>query len=256
VLQIGTFGEPSELQDVGALTLDDADLRSLRSCRVGNCAVQLPVSAISRFQEEVDWRRSDAPQRANNLMRQILVDYVADYRRRGAAAMEYADRPEPLNVGLEFASMAASLVGGWSHFPALRRHLVDYPGSRAAATTDLLYWSKEKVARRTVVSITHLAISRTTGASHADYAIASKQIYGTHYFDASLGLTVLVRAHGNGRPGTYLVYVNRSRIDVLDGVLGAVARKIVSSRARGTVAKQLAQLQTRFKAAAGTGNSP
>ena len=77
-----------------------------------------------------------------------------------------------------------------------------YPMEHTPETSDILYWSKERVSRRLVVSVTHLAISRTTHGPSA-YAIASKQIYGTHYFDASLGLTVLVRDRSVSSPAMY-----------------------------------------------------
>lgn len=113
---------------------------------------------------------------------------------------------------------------------------------------DLVYWSKEKVGRRGVASITHLVISRPTDGSPADYAIASKQIYGSHYVDASLGLTVLLPDHSGSSPAMYLAYVNRSRVDVFSGMFGGLARSIVTSKARSTVADQLARLRQNLEA--------
>jgi hypothetical protein len=244
VLQIGAFGHPPLPSDIAGLTLDDVDIRSLRKCRAGQCGVQLSDAAIRRFEHEVDWQRIEAPERANGLLRRILVEYVAEYQKHGlAASMEYADDTARLNVGREFASLAESLGHGWSPFAALRQHLLDYPASDSPDTVDRLYWSKEKVGRRTVVSITHLAIMRLGAESPAEYAVASKQIYSTHYFDASLGLTVLVPDRRSVPPVTYIVYLNRSRIDILDGLFGGVARHIVSGRARSTVADRLGRLQ-------------
>jgi hypothetical protein len=244
VLQIGVFGNPPTLQDVGALTLDDADIRSLRGCRIGDCGLQLSADAISRFREELDWRRADAQQHANGLMRQILVEYVTEYQKAGAAAsMQYADQPTPLNLRREFVSLSESEHGAWLQFPTLRRHLFEYPRPGAPGTTDVVYWSKEKVGRRTVASVTHLAISRTAGDSPTDYAVASKHIYGTHYFDASLGLTVLLRDRSSPSAATYVAYLNRSRVDAFGGVFGSVTRKFVTSRARSTVSENLARLQ-------------
>jgi hypothetical protein len=244
VLQIGTFGNPPELKDVAGLTLDDTDIKSLRGCRVGNCGVQLSAEAIDLFRRDVNWQRADAPAQANLVMRRVLVEYVTRYLREGAAAsMQYADQSEPVNLGHEFATLTGSELRGWQHFHALRQHFVDYPTTSPAATIDSFYWSKEKVGRRTVVSITHVAIAHTAAGSPADYAVASKQIYGTHYFDASVGLTLLVRDRSSDSPITYLAYLNRSRIDLLNGMLGGITRRLVSPRARSTVADQLARLQ-------------
>jgi hypothetical protein len=75
------------------------------------------------------------------------------------------------------------------------------------------------------------------------YAIGSKQIYAMHYYDASLGLTLLVPDRTVASPATYVVYLNRSRIDLFDGMFGGVARRIVAGRARTLVAEQLQRLQ-------------
>lgn len=244
ILQVGTFRTPPALPDVAGLTLEDADLRSLRDCRVGDCGVQLSEHAIARFQREVDWRRGDAAARANALMREILVDYATRYMAEGpAASMVYADRSTRLDVGKEFAALASPAAGAWTHFPTLHRHLFAFPRSDTADVRDLLYWSKEKVGRRAVATVTHLAIARTTLDSPAEYAVASKQIYGSHYYDASLGLTILLRDHSDPVPATYVAYVNRSRVDVFGGLFGGIARGIVTSKAKGTVAHQLERVK-------------
>jgi hypothetical protein len=64
-----------------------------------------------------------------------------------------------------------------------------------------------------------------------------------HYYDASLGLTLLVRDGAASSPATFVVYLNRSRIDVFDGVLGGIARTLVSAKARSLVSEQLARLR-------------
>jgi hypothetical protein len=242
VLQIGAFADSPDMRDVAELTLDDADIRSLRLCRVGNCGVQLSADAIERFRR-LDWHRADASQEANVLMRRILVDYVSEYRRTGAvASMQYEDQAIPVNLGAEFASLVESDLGAWRRFPVLRGHLFAYPEGGTEGSIDLLYWSKERVGRKNVISVTHLAICPTVN-SPVEYAIASKQIYGTHYFDASLGLTILIRDHSTPTAATYLAYVNRSRIDIFEGLFGGIARRVVTSKARSTVADQLARLQ-------------
>ena len=244
ILQIGKFGNSPDIGDVADLTLDESDISGLRGCRVGDCDIQLSAEAIERFRRDVDWKRPDAPRQANALMREILIDYVVNYRKAGmAASMRYADRAEPVNLAQEFISLADSETGVWRRFPGLRRHLFEYPAEDTAGAIDVLYWSKEAIGRRGVVSITHLAISHTAAESAAAYAIASKHLYATHYYDASLGLTILVRDDSAPSPACYLVYVNRSRVDVFDGIFGGIARRLVTSKARSTVSNQLTRMQ-------------
>ena len=256
VLQIGTFNNPPAAADMAAMTLDESDVRSLRRCQVGDCGLQLSAAAITRFQQGIDWRRADAHAQAEALMRQILAEYAASYLKSGAAAaMEYADESERMNLGQEFASLMGPDVPGWKSFPALRQHLIDYPSSDTPATTDRVYWSKEKVSRRTVVSLTHLAIMRMPNEAAA-YSVASRQIYGTHYFDASLGLTVLVPDRTAAGPVTYVVYLNRSRVDIFDGILGGVARRLVTPKARTTVTDLLVRLKQRMEQSSPPPRSP
>ena len=243
VLQIGRFGNPPDLRDVADLTLDDSDIERLRECQVGDCGVQLPAEAIALLRKDVDWRRADVPLQANRLMRQILVEYVTNYQSAGAAmAMEYADQGDAVKTSREFASLMEGDAATWQHFTNLRRHLLEYPSARPRETVDILYWSKERASRRTVVSVTHLAISHTTGGP-TDYAIASKQLYASHYFDASLGLTLLLRDPAASSPATYLVYLNRSRVDLFDGMFGGIARRVVGTKVRSLVTQQLELVQ-------------
>jgi hypothetical protein len=249
VLQIGTFSSPPQPRDVAPLTVDDSDLTLLRECRVEDCRLRLSADGIERIRREIDWRAADAPARASSLIRRLLVDYVTRYHESGAAAaMEYADTPSPLNVGLEFASLVDADTSTWKYVPRLRRHLLEYPAVTDEGMSDFTYWSKERVHSRPVISITHVAIAAAVDDGPVDFAIASKQIYAMHYFDASLGLTLLLGDFSAPSPATYVVYLNRSRIDLFDGLFGGVVRRITAGRARSLVAEQLARLQRSFAA--------
>ncbi len=243
VLQIGRFSDPPQAGDLAGLTLDEWDVRKLRACRVGDCGMKLSAEGIERFRTGVDWKRADADVQASRMMREVLAQYVAGYRDAGSvASMHYADRGEPLDLGREFRALLDADTGTWQYFAGLRQHLLEYPTRRVPETKDIIYWSKERVSRRLVVSVTHLAIARTADSA-TDYAIASKQIYGAHYFDASLGLTILLRDQAAPSPATYVIYINRSRVDIFNGMLAGLARRLVTNGARALVGEQLGQLQ-------------
>jgi hypothetical protein len=247
ILQIGTFSETPRVEDLAGLTLDDADVRRLRGCRVQDCDVQLSAETIERLRREVNWNAPDASARAQAILRQALAVYAQRYRQGGAAAdLHYADEREPTPLRPDFLGLIESGDTLWRHFPGLRRHLVEFPRASAPSTKDVLYWSKETV-RGPVVSITHLAIAPTAEGSPAEYAIASRQVYATHYFDASLGLTLLLPDRASAAPATWVAYVNRTRIDLFDGLFGSIARRITAGRARTLVAEQLGRLQRRLE---------
>jgi len=244
ILQIGTFSNVPQAGDVASLSIDEADLQRLRECHVEDCDLQLSEDAIERVRRDVDWRAVDASRKASLLVRQLLVDYVARYVQSGnTAAMEYADRAPRVNVGREFESMISADTITGTYAPRLRRHLLDYPASPTEKVTDFVYWSKELIRGRPVISITHVATAAAIDDSPVAYAIGTKQIYAMHYYDASLGLTLLVPDRVSATPATYVVYLNRSRIDLFDGLFGGVARRLVARRARGLVADQLHRLQ-------------
>jgi hypothetical protein len=249
ILQIGTFSEPARESDLVPLTVEDADLKRFRECRVGDCDVRFTADGIRRLQRDIDWRAPDAAHKASALVKALLVESVTRYRAGGAsAAIEYAGTAAPLNVGREFASLVEADTSTWTYVPRLRRHLLEYPMGAGEGASDFIYWSKERVHARPVVSITHVAIVPGEPSSPVTYAIGTKQLYAAHYFDASLGVTLLLRDAAAPTPGTYVVYLNRSRIDLFDGLFGGVARRLVAGRARALVTEQLARLQRDFAA--------
>jgi hypothetical protein len=244
VLQIGTFASPAQPGDLASLSVEEGDLKRLRECRVGDCEVRLGAESIERIRREIDWRSPDASRNASSLVRQLLADYVRRYRQSGTeAGMEYANREPRINVGREFAALMDADTITSDYAPRLRRYLLEYPRAAPDKVTDFVYWSKELVRGRPVISITHVATAAAIDDSPVAYAIGSKQIYAMHYYDASLGLTLLVPDRTVQSPATYVVYLNRSRIDLFDGMFGGVARRLVAGRARTLVAEQLQRLQ-------------
>jgi hypothetical protein len=241
ILQIGRFSTPPVLEDLTELTVDAEDREALARCRPGKCKVQLPAAAIVRFQREVRWRTPQEITDVNRVMRETLLGIVDGYRRRGDAALvPYDDGEEPISPAAEFRAMIAQPPAVLARFPELRRHFIDYPAA-SPAIDDVFYWSKEKMGPAAVITVTHLAIARIDGSPPLAYVAASKQLYGAHYFDTSLGISVMLSGSDDGE--MYLAYVNRSRVDVLTGMLGGVKRALLRSRMRGTVTGALAAAQ-------------
>jgi len=256
VLQIGAFSTPARVEDVAGLSLDARDVEHLRRCRPRDCKLQLSAEALERFRHDVPWDRADAGAAADRTMRQVLVDLVNRYRENGdTALMTYVDGAGPLSVSNEFRSMVASRPALLERFPRLHQHLLGFPRPSTEGVEDILYWSKEKMGPAVIVTVTHLALAPLAGGPAGAYAAASRQIYGSHYFDASLGLTVLLDAPGEDGAGMFMAYVNRSRLDALGGLFGGLKRTIVRSRARSAMrdslveARDLVEQRYRMRAA-------
>ena len=131
------------------------------------------------------------------------------------------------------------------HLPAFAEHLRDTSHSPNPAIESFLYWSKERLPNRPIISITHVNIFRGQESFLPEVLVAGKEIFCTHYVNASLGLTALLR----GEPGgpNYLVYVNRSEMDVLQGMFGGIIRWFMQRRLKAEAADVLQGLRRRLE---------
>jgi hypothetical protein len=240
ILQLGRFGSPPSTADVASLTLDGSDVDDLRDCRVNDCGVKLDAQGIAALA-----RRDARSAESSAAMRQYLAAYVRRYTETGHASLvEYRDDPHPkklldeLRVILEQSSF---LRQGW---PALYGAVADFSGSVPEGLDDFVYWSKEKIGPRAVISVTHAIISPPANGAAA---VATKQLYASHYSHASLGVTMLLDKGTPEAPRTLLIYVNRSRLDIFGGLLGSIKRPLVRSRARDGAERTMRLLRDRLE---------
>jgi hypothetical protein len=239
VIAIGRFSAPPTPADLAGLPLEPGEVKDLRDCRARDCDIKLDAAGIGRM-AAVGRREPDTvPVTA---FRDHLAGYAARYMSQGnAALMAYADgdRPAPVLAELHQIVRAAPYLG--RDWPALQRALASFDGRPDPGIEHFLYWSKEAFGRKPVISITHALIAPPRAQVTA---IATKQIYASHYFNASLGLTLLAET----APGrTTVIYVNRSRVDAFRGLLGPLARRLVRSRAHGGAERMLGALRARLE---------
>jgi hypothetical protein len=237
VLEIGKFSSPINPRDLDALTLDPQDAEALRYCRPGSCSVKAPSRVITRL--------SQGPRDAargvdtvNAVFREELLSYLRNYLSHGDQALiRYHDKEQPVSLAEQFHA----LLDTWTELkecaPQFSALLTLVPGA-APNVEEFFYWSKETFGLKPVISLTHVIIYQQPHESW----IASKQIYANHYFDASLGITLVsddpADPSGNS---IYLAYSNRSRIDLLGGLLGALRRSMIHSRLESGMRKNLQQ---------------
>lgn len=225
---VGKFGDPPRIEDLAELTVDHQDFDAARRCEVGNCDIKLPSSVIERLKTEIDWHASDAPEQLNRLARAALLDYVKRYLAGGNAELsEYADKKKPLRIAEEFAAILQASPYIYDYSPEFYQYLRDFPRQTLNGVENFIYWSKENFGLKPVISATHVSIFHPhPGVTF----IASKQIYGSHYFEASLGLTVVREVKDAPTPSFYLLYFNRSRSDALHGMFSGLIRGQVRGR--------------------------
>lgn len=246
VLEIGLFTAPPRLEDLETLTLGEDDLRSLAQCRERACDVKLTAPAIATLQA-IDWRAADAAERASRAFKAMLLERTERFLAEGADAIEpYADgHSQP------FADEVRSLLDASAD---LFRHAPDFQSSIAAAPRlaapridAVTYWSKEQAAFKPIISLTHMSVFTVeSGGATLTYG-ASVNYYASHYVDASIGATVAV-SHEGEPDVVYVVYVNRSRVDALNGAFSGLRRWGVQREARGGLKDRLRDTRRRLEA--------
>jgi len=249
ILQIGTFHSPPNLDDLESLTLDPEDVAGMKECRVGNCKLKLSGPMIERLHTEVDWKSADYQAQVTRLYRKSLIEYLAAYLEKGNEALvAYEDKQGSSRLADETRGILQASPYLTEYAPDLLKYLHGFPKSRPQAAEDLIYWSKEKFGFKAVISITHVTIYRPAGSPWV--FIASKQIYADHYFLGSLGLTLFLDPPEADRgSGGFLMYFNRSRVDVGGGISSGVLRFFVKRRILDGLDKYLRLAKERLESA-------
>jgi len=248
-LAFGRFSTPPAPGDVQDLSFDREEVEDLRACKPGKCDIRLSGAGIEALRSSVDWSAPDVVERVNAFARKAALDYVTAYQSRGDPALvTYNDRSKPVSLLQQWRG----IVGNAAHFqeyaPELKAYLEQYPGGSLSGGRDVLYWVKENYGLKPVISIVHGVIYQPP--SRADRAfVAQKQIFASHYYDASLAMATLLSATENGVPVTYLMYANRSRGDLLRGGFGGVKRNVLQSQARKAAQETLGVIKRQLEAA-------
>jgi hypothetical protein len=241
VLQIGRFKAAPSLEDVASLTLDPGDRDAMRSCKRGSCALRLPSDVMDRFRTAIPWGTSAETEAAAAAMRQFLVDEARTYLTGGSAALaDYADRAGTVPRAAAFRLLLRPSPFEAEYQPELFRYLDEFPRP-AEGMDSFLYWSREKFGLKPVISISHSILQRRDGV----VVFGSKQVYASHYFEASLGMALFVPVAGASYG--YVTYLNRSRVDTLRGFLAPLARVVAARRARDGLERMLIDVKRKLE---------
>jgi hypothetical protein len=243
VLQIGRFSSPPAMSDLAALTIDKVDFDPA-GCRVRDCSVRLPADVIQRVAREIDPNAPDAQAKAAVLFKEVLLDQVKAHVSGGAGRMLQFDHNErPIRPMDEFAGILKNASAIGALVPGLPEHLANFPASRVEGAEDFLYWSKEKFGMGPFISITHVTI---VCPSRQTCVATTRDVYSSHFLDASLSLTVAVDSVATP-DAFYLVYANRTRANALKGWFSGLRQSIVERRARGSLDTNLRMLKNRLE---------
>jgi hypothetical protein len=219
------ISDPPRLEDFAALELPQDDFDDLRTCKISDCAVKVSQEALDRLRRDVQWSQPTARADFNRVMRQLAFDYVTAYRTGGNAKLAiYRDQAHPTFVAREFETMVNRMPEFSIHLPSLKRYLLEFPSFALPDSTSFFYWQTVAFGLKPTTRINHVVIARSPEGT----AVATKQIYASHYFWTALELRTLVPDRARGR-GFWFVNVNRSRSDGLSGFIGRLVRGKVRS---------------------------
>jgi hypothetical protein len=252
----GIIKTPPQIDDLKEITLPKGDIKDLKSCKPGDCKVKAPIGAIQKI-SQLDANTPDFEEKANQLLQQDTVDYVSRYLKDGNRMLvEYSDKKNPVRLTEQFQGLLKASPYLQRYVPDLYAYLEKFPNGQLAQAEDVFIWLKEDFGEkkmRSILSVNHAVFYRPQG-SNGNPIVALKQLYATHYFEASLGLTVLFEDPEGGDNSLYLLNITRARIDVLRQVPGFLAGDLYKG-ARNMLHKRLSAVKSNMEKRKGKGTT-
>ena len=246
VSAVGRFSEPPRLEDLDALTLEDEDLTDLRRCRPGKCDVKLSDVEIAKVRDAMSGAGMHWKPALQDTFRRIVLARAERYLAEGhTATASYHDTKKPILLDREFAAVAEEVALAYPRLFPLTNYLALYPRGELQDVESFLFWSKERLGAKPIVSVTHVAMITSTDARRREALVARKQVYASHYVLGSLSFMAISAAPDGSQQ--YLVYLNRSRSDVFDGLFGGLIRRTIARRLRAEAPQALLALRHKLE---------
>ena len=248
VLAIARVSETPRLDDLKGLTLEDDEASDILDCRPGDCSLKLSADEMRTLQAAAQQGRKGRGKNAalEAAYQRVMLQRIENYLTGGMAGLP---TDESTSVPVRPADTLGRLFEHSrflsTHTPGFARYLVRFPDAPLAGVESFVYWSKEQIAGKPIVSATHVSTLRSDDPALPEGLAATVGIFSTHYVDASLGVMAVVRATPGGVG--YLVYINRSQVDVLDGMFGGLVRMVVQRRLRSEAVEVLRDIRTRLE---------
>ena len=231
-LALGVFSNPPQLSDLKGFSFEDDDIKSLKSCKSGDCLIQMPASSIEDLQQSIDWSSTDVNEQVNQLLQKTALQRLLVYQREGDQALGvYNDKRNPTDVSQQFAYMLSYDKDLPLYLPGFYHYLLAYPSAKPANVEDTFYWARVKFGLKPTLRVVQMVTMSGKPADHIAYAIAEKQLYSSHYFETALDLSLCVRGSDDPKqPGFYLILAMGSEQAGLTGFEGSIVREVVVGR--------------------------
>jgi len=249
-LAIRKFSDPPRLSDLDGFTFEEEDIKELKNCKPGHCEVQLPTEAMEAFQQSVNWAAPDRADQVNHLAQQMALECLQRYIQGGNSELgTYRDKEHPTEIAEAFQSLVSWSKALPVYLPELRGYLLDYPHLKSNNIQSQFYWEKVKFGLKPTLRVVQAIVFRGTSASGEPvFAVAEKQLYASHYFQAALDLTVCVKeASRPNQTGFYLLTLKGSQQAGLTGLKGGIVRKVAVDKSRSSTERTLVALKQKLE---------
>jgi len=243
VLAIGRFSDPPRIEDLAGLELDSADVSATRSCRPRDCEIKLSSGEMEQLQSAEAQAQGNRNAAIQQVFRQIVLNRVQQYVANGHIPPN-EDHRQQVQPASHFALLLDRMPFLRARLPQLVAYLRAYPLNANPGVESFFYWSKEHFARKAVISVTQVSMVRNDGSGLPEILIVGRNIFSTHYIDASLSVTALMR--GDANDTNYLVYINRTEVDVLHGAFGGMIRHAIEDHLKKST-ETLTELRQRLE---------
>jgi hypothetical protein len=244
----GPISVPPQISDLDAFRPEAKDVDDLRNCRPGKCGVKLSPQMIMSLTERPELASASSSEIAE-IYKQMFIDYVAGYIAGGDKALIEYDAPrKPVRLVEEYAAIYSKPNLPDLLAPEFGKHLRTFP-EKVTGVEDRFDWAVVETGLRPIFSITHSSAYAKKTDGIDVFMLAAKQIYASHYIDATLAVFTLVIPNSSETPTGYLVFSNTSRSTALAGVFGGIVHSVAEGQAEERVGELLARAKSRLEAA-------
>ncbi|OFV88289.1 MAG: hypothetical protein A2V74_07760 [Acidobacteria bacterium RBG_16_70_10] len=245
--RVTMIGNPPQPSDFAALSLPPEDVKDLRDCRPGACALKLAGPNLAELKARIDWKARDHAEQVNRFAREQLLAAMRLYVGEGTAAFKpLEDKSSSISIDQQLRELLGNTPELLAYYPELHEYVLEYPRRpRLARSQELFYWSLNEFGLKPTLTVTHVVGYAPEGSE--DVVVVWKQLYASHYFNGGLAVTTYAR----DPEGAYVVHLDRVRADGLGGMFGGVKRSKIAGAAEKTLRKFLeatrANLQARVR---------
>jgi hypothetical protein len=244
-LALGVFSNPPDLSNLRDFSFDNDEIQALKSCKPGDCLVQMPASSIEELHRSIDWSAPDVDEQVNRMLQKTVLERLLAYQRDGNEVLGvYNDKHNPTEVPQQFAYMLSYSKALPENLPAFYEYLLTYPNAKPANVEDTFYWARVKFGLKPTLRVVQMVTLRGNPGDQVAYVIAEKQLYSSHYFETALDLSFCVRANDDTKQtGFYLIMAMGSEQAGLTGIKGSIVRKAAVGRSVSNLRNALATIR-------------